>query len=65
MGVMGVMGDGILGGTTVSWERLGKIGQSCAKLVSVSQADSSLTNMAGFQFPSSHSTMLAGSHMIM
>jgi hypothetical protein len=33
VGVMGVMADGILGGTTVSWERLGKICQSCAKFV--------------------------------
>jgi hypothetical protein len=33
VGVMGVMADGILGGTTVSWERLCKIGQSCAKFV--------------------------------
>ena len=40
------MDDGILGEATVSWEQLSKIGQSCAKLVSISQADSSMTNMA-------------------
>jgi hypothetical protein len=65
----GVMDDGILGGTTVSWERLCKICQSCAKFVravqnlsalcKICQADSCLTNIAGFQISSSHSTVAA------